>query len=343
MSFTKEKQERIKLYIVEKINENDNGFVDKAVSNFNVSKNTIYRYVRDLRANNIIKKEGKKYVLSSTTYTEAISINDASDEFVQFNELIHPHIADLPENVQDIWEYGFTEMFNNVIDHSQADTAIVLIERNYIDTTIAIVDNGIGIFANIKDTFGYSSLDDAIIELFKGKLTTDKNNHSGEGIFFTSRSMDTFAAFSDHKVFSHSEYDEVIDDIESLDFKRGSAIFNTGTMIYMKLSNRSKKDIKDIFDQYADVDDGFTKTTIPLRNIYSSYPVSRSQAKRLYNRLTSFKEVEFDFSDISNIGQGFAHELFVVFHRKHPEVEILVSNANASVQRMINHVKNTKS
>lgn len=342
MSFTKEKQERIKLYIIEKINENDSDFVNKAVKNFDVSKNTIYRYVRDLRDRNIIKKNRRNYSLVSNSHTEFISVKESPDEFTMLNELVFPRITDLPANVRGIWEYGFTEMFNNVVEHSRADTAAVLIERNYLDTIIAIVDNGIGIFNNIKYTFGYSSIDDAIIELFKGKLTTDKDNHSGEGIFFTSKAMDTFAAFSDHKVFSHSEYDEIIDDIEGLDFKRGSETFKTGTMIYMKLANRSKKDIKDIFDRYSDIDEGFTKTTIPLRNIYSSYPVSRSQAKRLYNRLTSFKEVELDFSDISFIGQGYAHELFIVFHRKHPEVEILVSNANADVQRMINHVKNTK-
>ena len=27
-------------------------------------------------------------------------------------------LGDMPDNVLDIWSYGFTEMFNNAIDHS---------------------------------------------------------------------------------------------------------------------------------------------------------------------------------------------------------------------------------
>lgn len=37
---------------------------------------------------------------------------------------------------------------------------------------------------------------DAILELSKGKLITDAENHAGEGIFFTSRVFDEFAVIS---------------------------------------------------------------------------------------------------------------------------------------------------
>ena len=45
-----------------------------------------------------------------------------------------------------------------------------------------------------------------------------------------------------------------------------------------------------------------------------------------------------DFNGIDDIGQGFAHELFVVFRRKHPEVKLITVNANEDVQKMISHV-----
>ena len=46
-----------------------------------------------------------------------------------------------------------------------------------------------------------------------------------------------------------------------------------------------------------------------------------------------------DFSGVSEIGQGFAHELFNVFTKKHPEIDIQCINANDDIKKMINHVR----
>lgn len=105
------------------------------------------------------------------------------------------------------------------------------------------------------------------------------------------------------------------------------------------MPNNSKVDIKEVFDMYSDVDNGFIKTHIPLKSIFTDgYPVSRSQAKRLSARFESFEEILLDFDGIDDIGQGFAHELFVVFKRKHPHVNLNVTNENQDVRKMIAHV-----
>ncbi|MCH5251914.1 MAG: STAS-like domain-containing protein [Lachnospiraceae bacterium] len=90
---------------------------------------------------------------------------------------------------------------------------------------------------------------------------------------------------------------------------------------------------------FSDVDGGFTKTRIPLKNIYETYPVSRSQAKRLCNRLENFMEVELDFAEIEEIGQGFAHQIFCVFQNDHPGIELIPVNMSTEVEKMIYHVK----
>ena len=62
----------------------------------------------------------------------------------------------------------------------------------------------------------------------------------------------------------------------------------------------------------------FTKTTIPLKNIFEGSPVSRSQAKRIcQNGLKIREEVILDFDAIEWMGQGFAHQMFAVFRREH--------------------------
>ena len=124
------------------------------------------------------------------------------------------------------------------------------------------------------------------------------------------------------------------DDIEITDF----CTEDKGTIIFMELSNMSKRTAREVFDMFANADDGFIKTRIPLKNIYDIYPVARSQAKRLCEGFEKFQEVELDFDGIEELGQGFAHELFVIYANEHPNVKLVPINACEEVQRMINHV-----
>ena len=83
----------------------------------------------------------------------------------------------------------------------------------------------------------------------------------------------------------------------------------------MELSNFSHKTTKEVFDSFANEDGNFIKTRLPLKNIFDSSPVSRSQAKRISNRLEKFKEVIIDFDEITWMGQGFAHQLLFYFQK----------------------------
>lgn len=112
-----------------------------------------------------------------------------------------------------------------------------------------------------------------------------------------------------------------------------------GTLIIMALANDTTKTLKEIFDMYSDDNGGFSITQIPIRHICDSgYPVSRSQAKRLYFGFDKFKTVILDFKDVDEIGQGFADELFRVYQNKHPHIDLRCINTNESIDRMIRRV-----
>lgn len=339
MSFTKEKREQIKLYILEKIDSRQTDIAKRTAASFNISLNTVYRYINEMHKSNIIySKDGSFFLTeSSETFLLRRVLGEISNEDIIYKKYVQKYIDVLPDNVRRIWEYSFMEMMNNAIDHSNAESVIVSISSTYLTTLILIKDDGIGIFRKIKEYYNYSSLDDAVNELFKGKLTTDSENHSGEGIFFTSRILDRFAAISDGKIFTHDKYLDVLRNLEDVEPMKDWAK-TPGTIIFMELSNYSKKIIREVFDTFSDIDGGFTKTQIPIKNIYETYPVSRSQAKRLCNRFEKFQEVVLDFDGIDDIGQGFAHEIFVVFQKSHPNTTILAQNANQNVSKMINHV-----
>ena len=244
------------------------------------------------------------------------------------------HIKDLESNVIHIWSYTFSEMINNVMDHSGAENLDIVIEQDYLNTSVAIMDDGIGIFEKIKNHFNLPDHDAAICELFKGKLTTDSVNHSGEGIFFSSKLMDDFIILSSEKIFASNKFDN--ERTINLD---GQKIL--GTCVMMTLSNFSKKETNEVFDMYSNDEGNFTKTKIPLKNIFDTSPVSRSQAKRVCNHLDKFREVVFDFEGLEWMGQGFAHQIFVVFANANPDISLMAVNMNEAVTKMYNHVKSS--
>jgi predicted transcriptional regulator/anti-sigma regulatory factor (Ser/Thr protein kinase) len=336
MKYSNDKKQAIILYLLEKIESGAQGISKIVAETFNISTNTVHIYLNELIKNEIIEKQQRgKYQLVNkiTEYTFIRSKGELTSDTLPYDICLEEKIKQLSDNVQRIWLYGLSEMVNNVIDHSTAEKMKLIVIQNYLKTSVLLIDDGIGIFKKIKDHFNLSNLDEAICELFKGKLTTDETNHSGEGIFFTSKLMDSFFILSDGKIFTTSKFedDNIIDMKTALN----------GTCVFMSLSNFTNKTTKEIFDQYSDDDGGFVTTKIPLKHIFDTAPVSRSQAKRICNRLEKFSEAILDFDGIEWMGQGFAHQIFVVFHNAHPNIALLPQNMNDSVASMYNHVIKT--
>lgn len=336
MKYSNDKKQAIILYLLEKIESGAQGISKIVAETFNISTNTVHIYLNELIKNEIIEKQQRgKYQLVNkiNEYTFIRSKGELTSDTLPYDICLEEKIKHLNDNVQRIWLYGLSEMVNNVIDHSTAEKMKLIVIQNYLKTSVLLIDDGIGIFKKIKDHFNLSNLDEAICELFKGKLTTDETNHSGEGIFFTSKLMDSFFILSDGKIFTTSKFedDNIIDMKTTLN----------GTCVFMSLSNFTNKTTKEIFDQYSDDDGGFVTTKIPLKHIFDTAPVSRSQAKRICNRLEKFSEAILDFDGIEWMGQGFAHQIFVVFHNAHPNIALLPQNMNDSVASMYNHVIKT--
>ena len=234
-------------------------------------------------------------------------------------------------NVLRICEYGFSEILNNAADHSEGSTVRIeiTIGRDLIEMMIA--DNGVGIFKKIQDRFHLEDPRVAVLELTKGKLTTDPKRHTGEGIFFVSRAFDGFIMQSGTLSFSHSEPDgDWIRDVQ------GQV---KGTRVTMHINPNSDRTIQNVFDRFASTDQNYsfvlTQVPVALARIGSENLISRSQAKRLLARFEKFKEVSLDFKGIDLLGQAFADEVFRVFAQEHPQVKLRWVNANKDVDKMI--------
>ena len=218
---------------------------------------------------------------------------------------------------------------------TEGSIIVVQIVKTAATTCMIIKDNGVGIFKKIQKKFDLLDERHAILELSKGKLTTAPDQHSCEGIFFTSRIVNHFAIFSGETHFSH-DYSDNHDWIFEADTQ------SQGTQVILQIENQTKRQAKDVFDDYTSDDDyGFSKTIVPVRlaQYGDELLVSRSQAKRLLARVDRFKVVIFDFEGINSIGQSFADEIFRVFHQQHKAIALLTAHTNDDIQKMISRAQ----
>jgi anti-sigma regulatory factor (Ser/Thr protein kinase) len=304
-----------------------------------VSRSAVVARVRALIANGRLSKEGTTRPIyrpgPNHVYLFPYAREGLAEDQVwsRVQSLLHGFAP----NVIEIAEYGVTEMVNNAIDHSEGEVVLVMVQRVSNAVSIVIVDDGVGIFAKIALARQLPDQRLALLELSKGKLTTDPSRHSGEGIFFTSRLFDDFRIRSGDLLFMHEssrEIDLLLDDpnMYMMPLKRG-------TVVGMRIYNESRRMIADVFAEYSSGPDdyAFAKTVVPVRLAKLGHEnlVSRSQAKRVLSGVDQFRNIVLDFADVEKIGQAFADEIFRVFALAHPNIQLGHVHATPEVQQMI--------
>lgn len=333
MSLKREAKDKIKEFLLKTISIGENPY--KAMeNNFKISRQTVSKYLNELVEKNYITKNSKgNYTINFYISESKIYKNKNLEEDIVYDELIKKYEVDKKNNVKHILVYAFTEMLNNAIEHSEGTEISIHYTENYFNIFVIIKDNGIGIFRKIVRDHNLKNENEAIFELKKGKLTSDAENHSGEGIFFTSKVVDYFLISSFNKTFS-SGSDEYFYNIEQ---NKEKCI--KGTEVILILNKNTERTTKEIFDEYTSDDFVFNKTkiTVHLAKDYLGHDfVSRSLAKRILMNVEKFKIIVLDFENIDNIGQGFADEVFRVFKNKNPDITIVPVNMNEEIEFMIN-------
>jgi len=340
MTRVRARGEDIRRFILEHVEKHPADISRTTSEHFAITRQAVNKHLQKLTSENALTETGKT---RSRSYKlcpllewrgQYRIISGLAEDLIWRND-ITVVLGQMPENVMDIWHYGFTEMFNNAIDHSGGAEIFVRITKTAANTEMLLWDNGVGIFKKIQTELNLLDERHAILELAKGKLTTDPTHHTGEGIFFSSRMFDDFYILSGGVYFSHK-----FGDAEDWILERDKS--ENGTTVWMKLNNHTARTTKKIFDQYSSGDDyGFNKTIVPVKlaQYGNDKLISRSQAKRLLARVELFKVVMFDFTGVDIIGQAFADEIFRVFSQRHPEIELFPIKANSEVKRTIERAK----
>ncbi len=339
MTTSKARGKQIRQAIIDNVEDRSASIVPFISGKFTISRQAVNKHIRHLVDEGFVKAVGntrnRKYFLAKKTVLEKhYPIDQDLAEDIVWRDDIQPALGMLAPNVMEIWNYVFTEIFNNALDHSSGSVITVKLEQSAKNIKLQISDNGEGIFKKIKRELRLHDERHAVLELAKGKLTTDPSRHSGEGIFFSSRAVDEFAILAESTYFSH-QFDKDSDWIIEAQNKQ------QGTHVFMLLNNDAKQILQELFDKFTSGDDyGFTKTIVPvgLAQDGEEFLVSRSQAKRVLARIDKFKTVIFDFEGVKQIGQAFADEIFRVFANQHPDIDLLYVKTNDVVTKMIRRV-----
>ena len=335
MSFTKEHKVEIINTILRAIKEKKNPY-NETLSFYKISRQTVYKYIKELIEKKLIKKvDNKNYTLSLYNFKEENYKNVNLQEDIIYKNLLEEFEKDKKENVIHILTYSFTEILNNAIEHSESKDIKISYVEDYFNIYIQILDDGVGIFKKIKENYNLKNENEAIFELKKGKITSDPENHSGEGIFFSSKVVDYFLIDSYNKNFYSGNKDYFYH------FEQNKKENIKGTLVYFIIDKNTNRITKEVFDSYTDDDYIFNKTeiTVHLAEEYlGEHLISRSIARRILSNIEKFKVIFLDFNGVKTIVQAFADEIFRVFRNKHKEITILPINMNEEVKFMIKRV-----
>jgi DNA-binding transcriptional ArsR family regulator len=339
----KQRGERIRRQIVRDVKHHPSDIVRHISLLFSITPQAVGNHIMRLEKEGYIEstgsRKGKRYFPGDIRSHRAhFKVNVDNDEYKLWKEYYSFVTEGLAENVYDICQYGFTEMVNNVIDHSGSDRFYISIYRTSDSIVINVLDYGEGIFRRIKRLCNLSDERESLLDLSKGKFTTDPDNHSGEGIFFTSRAFDEFFIDSKGLQFTHN-HELVYDFLDVSDYGDHE---EPGTHVFMKIARDSDRNLNSLYQEFGigPEDYRFSKTIIPVRlaQYDNDKLVSRSQAKRLLSGLEKFKNIILDFEGVPSIGQSFTDEIFRVYKLAYPDKNLLATRMNHDVELMVNRV-----
>lgn len=237
----------------------------------------------------------------------------------------------LPPAVQRMAQHAFTELLNNAIEHSGGQQVTVSMRQTPLQLQLLVSDDGCGLFQRIAESFAIDDPQLAMLELSKGKLTSAPDCHSGHGLFFSARLADVFDIHANAAAFQRRSW-------ESRPWRAGRPATRQGTSIYLAIQLDTPRTLDAVLRAHSVQGQyHFDRTEVPLHLLGGATRslASRADARRVAARLAGFQRAELSFEGVDDIGHGFADELFRVFQRDNPALQLVPVGMNRGVQAMV--------
>jgi anti-sigma regulatory factor (Ser/Thr protein kinase) len=242
-------------------------------------------------------------------------------------------LLDLRPNVARLAQHAFTELLNNAIDHSGGEGVTVSLRQTGMHLQMLVSDDGCGLFDRIQQHWQIGDPQLAMLELGKGKLSTQPERHCGHGLFFVARAADIFDLHANQQAFQRRPGRSGWSSLKPLP--------RPGTSVFLAIALDTARTLDAVLRSHAEQGYGFDHTEVPLRLLTAPMVglESRAQARRVSARLDEFSRARLDFSGIDEIGPAFADELFRVFARAHPGVQLQSEAMGPRVAAMVAAVR----
>ena len=241
---------------------------------------------------------------------------------------------DLRPNVARLAQHAFMELLNNAVEHSGGSCVAVSMRQTALHLQLLVSDDGVGLFRRIEQAHGIDDAALAMLELAKGRLTSQPEHHAGRGLFYAARLADMLDLHANLHGFRHAE---------AAGWQPARAAADRGTAVFVGLALDTPRTLDEVLRSASTDGQGYglERTRVPLRLLCPAGTAldSRAQARRVAARLDRFGHAELDFAGIDTLGHSFADELFRVLPAQQPGWSAQVCNAAAPVTRMIDAVR----
>ncbi len=240
---------------------------------------------------------------------------------------------DLPPEPRRMAQHAFTELLNNAADHSGGSSVTVSMRQTPLQLQLLVSDDGCGLFERLARDFDLPEPALAMLELSKGRLSSDPARHRGHGLFFTSRLADVFDLHANQAAFQCRSWDE-------RRWRTARPAARVGTSVYLAIQLDTPRTLDAVLRAHSldGAGYGFAHTVVPLQLMGDTVLASRAEARRVAARLPQFRRAEIDFTGIAEIGHSFADELFRVFRNQHPALELRPTGMAPQVAAMVGSV-----
>ncbi len=148
----------VRRFILDKVGAHPRDISRLVADHFGISRQAVNKHLQKLTAEHALEESGKTrsrtYKLSPLVeWRGRYEITPGLAEDQVWTRDIRQMLDKMPGNVMDIWHYGFTEMFNNALDHSGGGRILIEIRKTAVSTEMLLMDDGVGIFRKIKQSY----------------------------------------------------------------------------------------------------------------------------------------------------------------------------------------------
>ena len=329
--------EQIKQFILENLTVHQKDIIKASIRKFGLSRQAILKHMHTLISEDRVVAHGKTrdrfYELKPlVNFTKTIDVKDGlSASEILKNQLL-PQLDSVALNIYEICEYSIRAVLVNALDHAQATKLNYKLYVSPSDVHFILSDNGIGIFEKLNQSLHLKDAQVAAVEIAKGHITTDPENHSGDELMTVIHLFDKVTIDASGICLTYLN--------KQNEWKVSPSSQQKGTRIHLEIKSNSHRTCQEVFSQLFDQEKNMVRIPVNLIRGDGEQVNSRTQAQNLLHNIRDLTKIEFDFKNIDLIGPAFADELVRKTKEKNQIADIIWTNTTKIVDVLMSRAMN---